>query len=105
MITIEDTEGGLVLASNKSDKDGSVKRSLVLHGQTSEEADNDSCNQHFNMSNIEEVKVEEFDDSRGKSGIEMFFMKKFDRFLGTPSKKLTRYENDWKMVNEFIEEL
>lgn len=45
------------------------------------------------MSNIEDVKIEEFDDnSRGG---------------GESSRKesMTRYESDWKMVNDYLQEL
>jgi hypothetical protein len=65
---VEDTEGGK--HSNTSDKDAAgAKRSIVVHAQTSDEADDDASNSHFNMSTIVEVQIEEFDDGRGKLDI------------------------------------
>lgn len=52
-----------------------------------------SSNRHFDLSQIEDVKVENLDDDEVDGQGEF------------SEPELSRYENDWKLVDEFLTEL
>ena len=69
----DDTEGTASKTSHYSDAGGSVKKSSILHVQTSDEdcspqlplnTEDSEMYRHFD--NIEDVKIEEFDNELGK---------------------------------------